>query len=528
MRQSSLTFTGAVNYIYPIIRAKFRAAFLLLILTSVCSAQVEVTTTAAPPVTQSIYDIVAVGDIMLGRLVQHEMRLSGRSPWHLIADQFPASPVRLANFEASISGDQLPCLVKTDLCLQVSADYLKYLKQAGFTHLSIANNHSADLGAAGRELTTHSVQQQGMSVIDARRGLQFGEANGLKLALIALSLVADANGHADHIPSLTLKQQLQLARQLADKVIVSIHWGNEYQNWVSQQQREAALWLTEQGVDLILGHHPHVIQAPECVNGKAVWFSLGNHVFDQKYPTTHRGALAACRFSRSSDAIHCDAYQTERNGSSSVIQSLIPDSAQGGLSCESSKNKSPPSFYGAPAAGVGVGAAVSAGAGTDAGKYQLRLANQSDTQKPIADGLPLRKIEAIQLGKSDPAWLFLLELESTFDQQKALRPHVYSLRNQRLFPLWRGSALAYPIRDLSVQKEIDGVDGADFLCVLHEAKSHLGQIDLRENLGSDVDKTKPLILSYEWSKFGFKLDKKPSHQEHCQQLWSEADLKEMQ
>ncbi len=528
MRQSSLIFTGAVNYIYLSIiakfTAKFRAAFLLLILTSVCSAQVGVITIAAPPVTQSGYDIVAAGDIMLGRLVEREMRLSVRSPWHLIADQFPASPVRLANFEASVSGDQLSCLVKTDLCLQVSADYLKYLKQAGFTHLSIANNHSADLGAAGRELTTHSLQKQGMSVIDARRGLQFGEANGLKLALIALSLVADANGHADRIPSLALKQQLQLARQLADKVIVSIHWGNEYQNWVSQQQREAALWLTEQGVDLILGHHPHVIQAPECVNGKAVWFSLGNHVFDQKYPTTHKGALAACRFSRSSDAIHCDAYQTERNGSSAIIQSLIPDSAQGGLSCESSQNKSPPSFYGAPAAGVSVGP----GAGTDAGIYQLRLANQTDKQKPIANGLPLRKIEAIQLGKSDPAWLFLLELESTFDQQKALRPHVYSLRNQRLFPLWRGSALAYPIRDLSVQKEIDGIDGADFLCVLHEAKSHLGQIDLRENLGSDVDKTKPLILSYEWSKFGFKLDKKPSHQEHCQQLWSEADLKEMQ
>ena len=59
-------------------------------------------------------------------------------------------------------------------------------------------------------------------------------------------------------------------------------------------QQQQARWLVEHGADLIVGHHPHVVQAPACVEGRPVFFSLGNHLFDQKYAETKDGLIADC------------------------------------------------------------------------------------------------------------------------------------------------------------------------------------------------------------------------------------------
>ena len=96
------------------------------------------------------------------------------------------------------------------------------------------------------------------------------------------------------VPSVELAQKLRLARQLANLVVVSIHWGNELQDWPTDAQQQQARWLVEHGADLIVGHHPHVVQAPACVEGKPVFFSLGNHLFDQKYAETKDGLIADC------------------------------------------------------------------------------------------------------------------------------------------------------------------------------------------------------------------------------------------
>jgi poly-gamma-glutamate synthesis protein (capsule biosynthesis protein) len=75
---------------------------------------------------------------------------------------------------------------------------------------------------------------------------------------------------------------MRLARSLAELVVVYIHWGSELLDWPNTGQREAAGWLIQNGADVIVGHHPHVVQTPECVRGRPVFFSLGNHVFDQR------------------------------------------------------------------------------------------------------------------------------------------------------------------------------------------------------------------------------------------------------
>src|ERR1700689_3414779 len=121
--------------------------------------------------------------------------------------------------------------------------------------------------------------------------------------------------------SVALDQKIRLARALANLVVVSIHWGDELMDWPSEIQRQDAAWLIARGADLIIGAHPHVVQKPECVLGRPVFFSLGNHVFDQKYPATKQGLIADCRIGRNS--LRCSGIRTE-----TPIASSFPESAK--------------------------------------------------------------------------------------------------------------------------------------------------------------------------------------------------------
>lgn len=466
---------------------KFFCAWLLGFVT-ICQAQ-----TIKTRVGQTSYDVLAVGDIMLGRMVQKEMQQHATHPWQKVLGLWPQASLQLGNFEAAIERPGDACVKPSDLCLHAEPESLLALKQAGFTHVSLANNHAADLGVANKRYTQQQFIQQGIGVLNADDGIQFENLDGLHIALIAISLVPDATGHVQHIPSLRLAQQLHLARTLADKVIVSIHWGNELQNWASQQQRDAASWLIAQGVDVIFGHHPHVIQDAECIEGKPVWFSLGNHVFDQKYPSTHTGAMAACRFSRDSEEISCDGFLTQRSHSSAILEKVERNAHQPALTCSAiSTHMRSKDFF--------------AKTGTQSGLINLYIGKHL----ALAQNLPLRKIERIKLAHYDDAWLMLLELPSPFDGRSGLRPHVYARQQQQLIPLWRGSALAYPIRDIQLAQD---QQNKDYICVLHDAVSHLGQVVIADkNL---------LVLAYRWSGFGFQHDPAPALMTQCNQIYQQ-------
>jgi poly-gamma-glutamate synthesis protein (capsule biosynthesis protein) len=166
---------------------------------------------------------------------------------------------------------------------------VKLLKLAGFRGLTLENNHAGDLGSAGRERMRKLLQQESLAAIDFENSPFTAQAGDEKIALVSVTLIPAADGRVQKIPSDEISEKLQKARQLADLVVVSIHWGHEYQKLVDATQREQAHWLIRQGADLIVGHHPHVVQTPECIEGHPVFFSLGNHVFDQTYPPTKEG-----------------------------------------------------------------------------------------------------------------------------------------------------------------------------------------------------------------------------------------------
>jgi poly-gamma-glutamate synthesis protein (capsule biosynthesis protein) len=100
---------------------------------------------------------------------------------------------------------------------------------------------------------------------------------GIQLAFLAF----DATSHFDSDAAV---QSVQSARETGAVVVVSMHWGAEYQSGASESQKQIAKRLAEAGAALIWGHHPHVLQPAEWINDgqTLVFYSLGNALFDQQ------------------------------------------------------------------------------------------------------------------------------------------------------------------------------------------------------------------------------------------------------
>jgi poly-gamma-glutamate capsule biosynthesis protein CapA/YwtB (metallophosphatase superfamily) len=74
-------------------------------------------------------------------------------------------------------------------------------------------------------------------------------------------------------------------------VFVTLHWGIDYQTYPTPVEREQAKLLVDAGADAIVGHHPHVVQMNELIDGSPVFYSIGNLLFDNPNPLTHEGVL---------------------------------------------------------------------------------------------------------------------------------------------------------------------------------------------------------------------------------------------
>jgi poly-gamma-glutamate capsule biosynthesis protein CapA/YwtB (metallophosphatase superfamily) len=251
--------------------------------------------------------LLFTGDILLTRQVEAELNRTIRSPWSAFQNLFRRATWVGGNFEGAV-GPASNCLDSKSPCFATPEAAAELLKRAGFRLVTVENNHSGDLGSPGREHTANVFEQAGLLAVDFNNSPQFIQFGKTSVAVVAITLIAAADGRVQHIPSTEVSEKLRLARQRANLVVISIHWGNELMEWPSDLQKKDAAWLVGEGADLILGHHPHVIQRPECVSGRPVFFSLGNHLFDQANPKTKEGMIADCRIRRG--RLRCQSVRT--------------------------------------------------------------------------------------------------------------------------------------------------------------------------------------------------------------------------
>ncbi|EKN65494.1 hypothetical protein BABA_20186 [Neobacillus bataviensis LMG 21833] len=184
------------------------------------------------------------------------------------------------------------------------------LVNSGVDIVSTANNHSLDKGEKGIQAESAFLDGIGLphvgSFIDEkdRENLRIINKNGIKISF--LSYTYGTNGipvptGKDFLVNLidreVMKNEIHRAKKAADVVVMSIHWGNEYQRIPTDDQKDLANFLANEGVDIIFGSHPHVLQPMEWIQtteGRKsfVIYSLGNFISAQYDNYKDIGGLA--------------------------------------------------------------------------------------------------------------------------------------------------------------------------------------------------------------------------------------------
>ncbi len=243
----------------------------------------------------------AVGDIMLGRGIAARMATDGVDlPFRAVGRGAPlallGADVVLGNLESPLT--VRPVLRPGPYRFTAVPEAAAALQRAGFTALSLANNHALDAGPAGLADSVAALRQHGPAALgvtgDAAGCCQplLVEQSGLRLAVFAANAVVDpadqpdeAAGWGRAVLDEQLLAEITAAAAANDLVIVLPHWGEEYQAEPSAAQREWAGRLAAAGADVIVGSHPHVLQPIEWIERAGrrtlVAYSLGNFVFDQ-------------------------------------------------------------------------------------------------------------------------------------------------------------------------------------------------------------------------------------------------------
>jgi poly-gamma-glutamate synthesis protein (capsule biosynthesis protein) len=228
----------------------------------------------------STVTLALLGDVMLGRDVHPTAQtFATLEPFLQTAD------LALANLESPLTN--APAQTKSSYVLCASPENVKYLVEAGFDLFSLANNHRLDCGEAGLEETQSTLTKAGLGFIGPDPNPIYRELNGIRLAFLAFDATSGFQIE-------TATQAVRSAKETGAVVIVSIHWGAEYQSGASSNQKQIADELSKAGAALIWGHHPHVLQPAEWINAHKtlVLYSLGNAVFDQHgLESTRQSAL---------------------------------------------------------------------------------------------------------------------------------------------------------------------------------------------------------------------------------------------
>jgi len=267
------------------------------------------------PVVQE-FVLVGVGDVLPHRRVKATARAHG---WATVfADVAPLvskADLGFANLESPVAPDHHQGVHGE--VFNAPADLLPALADAGFDVLSMANNHAYDQGAAGMMETHQRVIDAGMTPVgagpscDAARAVAVREVGELKVGFLAAADLVNIDGNrgptepcvfwagavctgdcgpdrdAIHfsLDEQRLTEAVRAARQQVDLLVMSFHWGDEYRTTPLPEYPRIATRLTDEGVDVLLGHHPHVLQPIEertTARGTpaVVAYSLGNFVSD--------------------------------------------------------------------------------------------------------------------------------------------------------------------------------------------------------------------------------------------------------
>ncbi len=261
--------------------------------------------------------LIGGGDVSLARMRgQRLLREPERNDFHSLLPLLLSADVRFVNLESTISeqgGETVSPVSK--LVFTAPPIAAKALVRGKIDIVALANNHAWDYGKSALLETMDHLDRVGIAYVGSGRireatyGPQVVEHRGFKIAFVAVTTIWNqstsphpgrdliADGQIE-----TLVESIERARAIegVDKVVVSHHGGYEYVPTPHQGTRKLLRAAVEAGADVVLGHHPHVIQRVAFVSGKPIFYSLGNLLMRMVTgkPWTEFGMLARVVLSR--------------------------------------------------------------------------------------------------------------------------------------------------------------------------------------------------------------------------------------
>lgn len=242
--------------------------------------------------------LMFVGDIMFDRGTEWMVNKHGKGDFKFlflkIADDLNKADILFGNLESIISDKGTK--VGSIHSFRADSKAIQGLTFAGFDILSVANNHIFDYG---REAMEDSFKRLKEANIDYAGGgfnekeahsSMIKEVSDTKIAFLAYNNLGSkhwkAEGDRSGIAWLEkerLAEDIREAKRYADIIIVSMHFGQEYQSKSNSEQKFFAHLAIDSGTDLVVGHHPHVVQEVEEYKEGYIAYSLGNFIFDQGF-----------------------------------------------------------------------------------------------------------------------------------------------------------------------------------------------------------------------------------------------------
>lgn len=245
----------------------------------------------------SALNFLFFGDMMLDRNVGKRIKKDGvkKILTDLAGEEnrfFQGIDLIGANLEGAVTNKGAHYKPNLTYDFAFNPKHIKELKKYNFNFFNLANNHFSDQGKKGVAETKENLKKLDIAYSGGIDG-QIDEDSatvieiaGQKIGLAGFSMVYSK------LDKEKLSSKINEMASSTDFLIVNIHWGYEYAHNYCQKQQKIAHLLIDNGADMIIGHHPHVVQGMELYKEKPIFYSLGNFIFDQYFSKPTQEGLA--------------------------------------------------------------------------------------------------------------------------------------------------------------------------------------------------------------------------------------------
>ncbi|MGD9897737.1 MAG: CapA family protein [Calditrichaceae bacterium] len=233
--------------------------------------------------------ISALGDISF---VESKNLSDKAGLFNMISPILKKSDLVIGNLEGPLMLDGMP--VPGKCTLNGDPEWARVMMDSGINMVTLANNHMMDYGVQGLTETIKNLDSAGIKYVGAGRNIkealrpEYFESEGKKIGILGrTSVIVSSPSYAGEdqpgVAFFDLDETIgtiRTCKKQCDVVIVLMHWGIEHYNYPAPDQRGIAQKIIDAGTDLIIGHHPHVLQGMERIGKGLVAYSLGNFVFN--------------------------------------------------------------------------------------------------------------------------------------------------------------------------------------------------------------------------------------------------------